>query len=288
MAPRANWKGYLKLGELNCAVALYTAASTSERISFHLVNRKTGNRLNREFVDSDTGKLVERDDQVKGYEISDGRYVELEPEEVAAVVPDADKMLDVGEFVACDEIDDTFLDKPYYLAPSDKPSVEVFALIRDGLEKGKVAAVAQTVLFRRVRTLLIRAHGKGLVATTLNPDYEMRDAKDAFDGIPKLKLEKEMLDLAGHIIETKRGRFDPEKFDDRYEAALAELVKAKIEGRKIRKPKPPKETKPSDLLDALRRSAKGEGKAAKGAGNAGKTKARKPAKRAAAPLKKAG
>jgi DNA end-binding protein Ku len=284
VAPRANWKGYLKLGELSCAVALHTAASTSERISFHLVNRRTGNRLNREFVDSDTGKPVEREDQVKGYEISDGRYIELEPEEVAAVVPDADKMLDVDAFVACDAIDGTFLDKPYYLAPADKPSVEIFALIRDGLEKEKVAAIARTVLFRRVRTLLIRPHGDGLVATTLNPDYEVRSARDAFDGIPKLKLEKEMLDLAGHIIGTKMGRFDPEEFDDRYEAALAELVKAKIEGRKVRKLRAPKETKPSDLLDALRRSAKGDGKAAKGAG---KTAARKPGKRAA-PLRKAG
>jgi DNA end-binding protein Ku len=274
VAPRANWKGYLKLGELNCAVALYTAASTSERISFHLINRKTGNRLNREFVDSDTGKPVEREDQVKGYEVSDGRYVELEPEEVAAAVPEADKMLEVDEFLACEDIDDTFLDKPYYLAPSDRQSVEVFSLIREGLEKGKVAAIARTVLFRRFRTLLIRPHGKGLVATTLNPDYEVRAAKDAFDGIPKLKLEKEMLELAGHIIETKRGRFDPEKFDDRYESALADLVKAKIEGRKIRKPKAPKETKPSDLLDALRRSAKGDGKAAKSAA-AAKTEARK-------------
>jgi DNA end-binding protein Ku len=285
VAPRANWKGYLKLGELNCAVALYTAASTSERISFHLINRKTGNRLNREFVDSDTGKPVEREDQVKGYEISDGRYVELEPEEVAAVVPDADKMLDVGAFVACDTIDDTFLDKPYYLAPADKPSVEVFALIRDGLAKEKVAAIAQTVLFRRVRTLLIRPQGDGLIATTLNPDYEVRSAKDAFDGIGKFKLEKEMLELAGHIIGTKMGHFDPEKFDDRYEAALAELVKAKIEGRTIRKPKAPKETKPSDLLEALRRSAKGDGKTAK---RAGKTATGKPAKRSSSPQRKAG
>lgn len=284
MAPRANWKGYLKLGELNCAVALYTAASTSERISFHLVNRKTGNRLNREFVDSDTGKPVEREDQVKGYEVADGRYVELEPEEIAAAVPEADKMLEVDEFIACDDIDDTFFDRPYYLAPSDKHSVEVFSLMRDGLEKGKVAAIARTVLFRRFRTLLIRPHGEGLVATTLNPDYEVRVAKDAFEDIPKLKLEKEMLELAGHIIETKMGHFDPEKFDDRYEAALADLVKAKIEGRKIRRPKPPKETKPSDLLEALRRSAKGEGKAA----STGKAAARKPAKRTAAPLRKAG
>ena len=282
MAPRANWKGYLKLGELNCAVALYTAASTSERVSFHMMNRKTGNRLNREFVDSDTGKPVEREDQVKGYEVSDGRYVELEADEVASAVPDADKMLEIEEFVACGDVDDTFFDKPYYLAPAEKQSAEVFALIHEGLAKNKVAAIARTVLFRRFRTLLIRPHERGFVANTLSYDYEVRPAAEAFDGIPKIKIEKEMLDLAGHIINTKMGRFDPAKFDDRYEAALAELVKAKIEGRKIRKLRPPKETNPSDLLDALRRSAKGDDKPTKQATG------RKPAKRAAAPIRKAG
>ncbi len=260
MAPRANWKGYLKLGELNCAVGLYTAASTSERISFHMINRRTGNRLNREFVDAETDKPVEREDQVKGYEVSDGRYVELEAEEVASAVPEADKMLEIDEFVGFGDVDDTFFDKPYYLAPADKPSVEVYALIRAGLEKASVAAIARTVLFRRNRTLLIRPHGKGLVATTLNYDYEVRSAKSAFEDVPRLKPEKEMLDLAGHIIRTKMGTFDPSRFDDRYEAALADLVKAKIEGRKLRKPKPPKQTEPSDLLEALRMSAEDGGK----------------------------
>lgn len=280
MAPRANWKGYIKLGELNCAVALYTAASTSDRISFHMLNRKTGNRLNREFVDSDTGKPVEREDQVKGYEVSDGRYVELEPEEVASAVPEADKMLEIEEFVACTDIDDTFFDKPYYLAPSDKQSAEVFALIQESLAKNKVAAVARTVLFRRFRTLLIRPHERGLIANTLVYEYEVRPASEAFGDIAKIKIEKEMLDLAGHIIATKKGQFDPEKFDDRYEAALAEMVRAKIEGRKIRKLKPVKETKPSDLLDALRRSAKGESKPAK-------RTATKQATKRAAPMRKA-
>jgi DNA end-binding protein Ku len=247
-----------------------------------MLNRKTGNRLNREFVDSDTGRLVEREDQVKGYEVSDGCYVELEAEEVAFAVPEADKMLVIEEFVACGDVDDTFFDKPYYLAPSDRQSAEVFALIHEGLAKSKVAAIARTVLFRRFRTLLIRPHDSGFVANTLSYDYEVRPAGEAFDGIAKIKIEKEMLDLAGHIIKTKMGRFDPEKFDDRYEAALAELVKAKIEGRKIRKPRPPKETKPSDLLDALRRSAKGDDKPAKDVAR------RKPAKGAAAPMRKAG
>ena len=284
MAPRANWKGYLKLGELNCAVALYTAASTSERVSFHLVNRRTGNRLNREFVDSETGKLVDRDEQIKGYEVSGGDYVTLEPEEVAAAVPEADRMLDVEDFVPCDQIDDTFFDKPYYLAPIDKHSQEVFGLIREGLKANKVAAIAQTVLFRRVRTLLIRPHDKGLIASTLNYEYEVRPASEAFDDLPKLKLEAEMLELASHIIDTKKGKFDPSKFDDRYDEALAELVKAKIEGRKIRKPKPVKETKPADLLEALRRSAGGGGSRGKPAAKrtAAKTRAK------SQPLRKAG
>ena len=255
MAPRANWKGFLKIGELNCAVSLYTAASTSERIAFHMVNRDTGHRLNREFVDVETGKLVERDDQIKGYEVTDGDYVTLEPEEIAAAVPEADKMLDAQTFIACDDIDDVYFDKPYYLAPSDKASQAVFDLIRDGLLRSKVAAIAETVLFRRARTLLIRPHGKGLVATTLNYDYEVRSADAAFDDLPDLKLKDEMLELASHIIDTKKGKFDPSTFDDRYEEALAELVRAKIEGRKIRKRPEPKQTKASDLLEALRQSA---------------------------------
>jgi DNA end-binding protein Ku len=279
VAPRANWKGFLKVGELNCAVSLYTAVSTSERIAFHLVNRDTGHRLNREFVDIETGKPVEREDQVKGYEITDGDYVTLEPEEIAAAVPHADKMLDAQTFIACDDIDDIYFDRPYYLAPSDKASQEVFDLIRDGLVKAKVAAIAETVLFRRARTVLVRPHGKGLIASTLNYQYEVRPAGEAFDDLPDTELKEEMLELAGHIIDTKMGKFDPSQFDDRYEAALAELVAAKIEGREIRKRPEPKETKPSDLLEALRLSAGGDKPAARKGKSGAKSKtAAKPAR----------
>ena len=260
LAPRANWKGFLKVGELNCAVSLYTAASTSERIAFRLVNRDTGNRLNREFVDIETGKPVDRDEQVKGYEVTEGDYVMLEPDEIAAAVPHADKMLDVQTFIACDDVDDVYFDRPYYLAPTDKGSQPVFDLIRDGLDKAKVAAIAETVLFRRARTVLIRPHGKGLIASTLNYEYEVRSAEEAFEDLPDIEIKDEMLELAGHIIDTKKGKFDPGTFDDRYEEALAELVTAKIEGREIRKRPEPQETKPSDLLDALRLSAGSAGK----------------------------
>lgn len=282
MAPRANWKGFLKVAEVSCPVALYTAASTSERIAFHTVNRATGNRVRRQFVDAETGEPVDRDDQVKGYEVGDGDYVVLEPEEVADAVPDSDKTLSVQAFVGCGDIDDVYFDKPYYLAPASGTGEEAFALIREGMRKKKVAAIAQAVLFRRVRTLLIRPHGEGLIATTLNFDYEVRSAREAFKGVSNRQIEGEMLDLAEHIIETKMGRFDPAAFEDRYEAALADLVKAKLEGRKIRPRKEPKREKVVDLLAALRESA--------GAGGR-KPPAKRAARRKAAPAaprKKAG
>lgn len=257
MAPRANWKGFLKIGELSCPVALYTAASTSDRISFHTINRATGNRIRREFVDAETGRPVERDDQVKGYELSEGEHIVLEPEEIATAIPDSDKVLAVEAFLPCAEIDDVYFDKPYYLTPVGHPSEEAFTLIRDGLAAGKVAAIARTVLFRRMRTLLIRPHGDGLVGTTLNFDYEVRSAEAAFKDIAAVKIEPEMLDLARHIIETKTGEFDPSVFDDRYEAALEDLVKAKIEGRKLPAPPAPTREKIVDLMQALRDSAKG-------------------------------
>ncbi|WGJ07534.1 Ku protein [Brucella intermedia] len=281
VAPRANWKGFIKFGEVSCPVALYTAASTSERISFHTINRKTGNRVKREFIDSETGKPVERDDQVKGYEVDDHRYVVLEPDEVAAAVPESDKTLRIEAFIPCDQIDTAYFDKPYYLAP-DKMGTEAFVLLRDGMMKAKVAAIARTVLFRRMRTVLIRAHGKGLTASTLNFDYEVRSAQKAFEDVPDIKIEGEMLELAEHIINTKAGEYDANKFDDRYEEAVAELVKAKIEGRSLPKKKVPVASKPSDLLQALRESAGVGAKTKRTAANADRAPARRKTAKTAA------
>lgn len=271
MAPRANWKGVLKIAAVSCPVALYTAASTSERIAFHTLNRATGHRVRRRFVDSETGKPVERDDQVKGYDIGGGEHVMLDPAEIASAVPESDKTLAVLHFLACGDIDDVYFDKPYYLAPAEREGEEAYGLIRDAMRAKKVAALARTVLFRRLRTVLIRAHGEGLIATTLNFEYEVRAAADAFASIPDLTIKGEMLELAEHIIKIKSGRFDPGKFDDRYEAALTELVTAKLEGRAIRPRKAPRGEKVIDLMAALRESA----------GFAGKKAASRPARRKA-------
>jgi DNA end-binding protein Ku len=260
-APRASWKGFLTIAELTCPVGLYAAVSSSERIVLHTVNRSTGSRVSRQYVDAATGEPVGAEDQVKGYEVGKDEYVVLESEEIAAAVPESDKRLTVSAFVDRDEIDDVYFDRPYFLAPSDRSGDEAFVLIGEGLRLTNTAAIAQAVLFRRVRSLLIRPLGAGLAATSLHFDYEARSAKEAFADVPEVKIKGEMLELAEHIIKTKQGEFDPSKFEDRYEAALAELVKAKIEGRKIEAPKRPKRTAPSDLMAALRESAALSGKA---------------------------
>lgn len=254
MAGRALWKGFLKFAEISCPVALHSAASTSERVSFNTLSRMTGNRVRREYVDINTWKVVEKEDQIKGYEVDDNRYVLFEPDELSAVVPPSDKTLRIQSYVPFQEIDDLYFDKPYYLLP-DRLGEETFVLIRDAIRESNVGALAQAVLFRRLRTVLIRAHGDGLIATTLNFDYQVRSAKDAFADIPALKIEGEMLDLAKHIIKTKAGVFDPRTFDDRYDAALAELVKAKIEGRAVKVKKQPKVDPSTNLMEALRMSA---------------------------------
>ena len=257
MAPRANWKGFLKIAEVQCPVALYTAASTSDRITFHLLNRGTGHRLRRQYIDSVSGRPVSSEEQVKGYEISRDDYVVLENEEVAAIVPENTKTIAVQAFVKYSDIDRVFFDRPYYLAPSDRAGADAFNVIREAMQSRGVAALAQAVLFRRVRFLLLHGYGAGMIASTLNYNYQVRSAKDAFADVPELKLEDEMLTLAEHIIETKKkGSFDPREFTDRYEAALVELVKAKMEGRTITPAGPRQPDKVVNLMDALRESAR--------------------------------
>lgn len=256
MAPRASWKGRMRLGEIAFGVKLYTAATTSDRVALHMVNRRTGNRLRNEMVDSETGKPVADEDEAMGYEVDSGDYVLLEAGEIAATIPDSDKSLPIESFLSCAEIDTLYFDRPYYLAPADPASLEAFALLREGMERKQVAALARTVLFRRLRTLLILPQGAGFIANTLNFDYQVRSAEKAFADIPKIEIQGEMLDLAEHIIGTKLGDFDPSSFDDRYDAALADLVKAKLEGRPPPRRKEPQREKVVDLMAALRESAK--------------------------------
>lgn len=255
VAPRANWKGFLRLEAASCEVALHTATSTSERIALNTLNRATGNRVRRAFIDSVTGEAVEKDDQIKGYETEKDQYVSFEPEEIAQAGAKSDKTLVIKAFVAESDVDEACFDKPYYLAPVSGRDMELFGVLRDGLARKQCCAIAEAALFRRLRGLLIRPHDSGMIATTLHFDYELRQSQEVFSDIPQLKIQDEMLDLAKHIIASKEGPFDPAQYQDRYEAALADLVKAKLEGRAIASPARRAPPPSVDLLQALRDSA---------------------------------
>jgi DNA end-binding protein Ku len=260
MAPRPNWKGYLKLSLVSCPVALYPATTTSERISFRTLNRATGNRVRRQFVDEETGEPVAAEDQAKGYEIAKGEYITLEDDELKAVQIESNHTIDIERFVPGADIDKLYLDTPYYLAPTDRVGEEAFAVIREAMRAEKVVGLARAVLFRRERVLKLEPRGRGIVATSLHFANEVNAADGYFAEIPDLDLSKEMLELAKHIIHKMSGKFAPDQFEDRYENALIELIRSKQKGLPV-KPQPThRQTNVINLMDALRRSVENETK----------------------------
>lgn len=254
MAPRAQWKGYLKLSLVSCPVALFSAASTSERISFHLINRATGNRLKQQYVDSVTGDLVETEDRIRGYEIGKGHYIPLEPEEIKGVQIESTHTIDIDQFVPLSEIDPVYLESRYYLAPDDKVAEEPFSVIREAMRKRDMAGLARVVLYGRERILMLQPRDKGIMGTTLRYAYEVRNSGAYFDEIPTVDLPKEMIELASHIIDMKKGHFDPSRFEDRYQDALVELIKAKQAGQPAPAPVEHPRSNVVNLMEALRRS----------------------------------
>jgi DNA end-binding protein Ku len=276
MAPRANWKGYLRLSLVSCPIALYPASSLSEKVSFNRINRKTGNRLKQQNVDAETGEVVSRDDTVRGYEVAKGQYMIVEDVEIEGIQIESTRTIDIDRFVPKSEIDERYIDSPYYIAPDGTVGQEAFAVIRDTIAELNMVALGRVVLSRREHVIALEPKGRGLVGTTLRYPHEVRDDKPYFEDIPELKLPKEMLDLAAHIVETKSGHFDPSQFEDRYENALIDLLKKKQAGEKI---EPAREFAPPrvvNLMEALRASVDAEKKAP-----APSTRARRPAKKKA-------
>ena len=224
MAPRPNWKGYLKLSLVSCSVALYSATTTSERIRFNILNKKTGNRVRNLVIDSETEEPVEQEDRVKGYQFEKGQYVQVEDDELDEVALESTHTIDIESFVPREEVDEIYLDESYYIVPTDKVAYEAFAVIRDAMEKEDLVGLARVVLYRRERILMLQPRGKGLMATALRYNSEVRAEDSYFDEIPSVKVPADMLDLATHILKSKKAKFDPDKFEDRYESALSALI----------------------------------------------------------------
>jgi DNA end-binding protein Ku len=259
MAPRANWKGYLKLSLVSCAIALYPATSETTRVRFNTINRKTGNRVKRQFIDPETKDVVDTDDQVKGYAVGKDNFITVEDEELDAIKIESTRTIDIDSFVPRREIDPAYIDAPYYIAPEDKVSQEAFAVIRDAMRDKEVVGIGRVVLARRERPMILEPYDKGIRAFTLRYASEARDAAAYFEDIPDIKLPTEMKELAEVIIDRKTGHFDPAKFEDRYETAVIDLLKSKEAGLPPPAEKP--ETRPHNvinIMDALRRSIEAE------------------------------
>jgi DNA end-binding protein Ku len=266
MAPRPYWKGYLKLSLVSCPVAVYTATTSSERVSFRQINKQTGNRLRQQLIDEVTREVVDAADKGRGYEVDKNVYIQVDDDELEALEIESSHTIDIDSFVPQTQIDERYLDNSYYIAPNDQVGREAFAVIREAMRVKDMVALGRIVLAKRERVIALRPWDKGLLGTTLRYPYEVRPAAEYFDEIPDMKIPREMLQLAEHILENKTGDFDPTTFVDHYEEAVVDLLKHKQAGVAVPKQKAAAPaSNVVNLMDALKRSIAAEKGSAKSA-----------------------
>ena len=255
MAPRANWKGFLRLSLVTCPVALYPATSDSEKVSFNQINRKTGHRIKYAKVDADTGEEVAADDIMKGYKIDTDTYIEVSKDELDDIALESTHTIEIDEFVPKADIDNRYLIRPYYLVPDGKVGHDAFAVIRETIRSMNKVAIGRVVLTNREHIIALEPLDKGLMGTLLRYPYEVRSEKEYFEDIQDVKITKDMLDLAKHIVEQKSGSFEPDAFEDHYESALIDLINKKRAGVTLTAKAAPKSSgNVINLMDALKRS----------------------------------
>ncbi|RJF76078.1 Ku protein [Rhodopseudomonas palustris] len=254
MAPRANWKGFLRLSLVTCPVALFPATSDAEKISFNQINRSTGHRIKYLKVDAETGEEVSSDDIMKGYKVDSDTYIEITRDELDAIALESTRTIEIDQFVPKSEIDELYLVRPYYIVPDGKVGHDAYAVIRETIRSMDRVALARVVLTNREHVIALEARDNGLMGMLLRYPYEVRDAADYFDDIQDVKITKDMLDLAKHIVEQKSGHFEPDKFEDHYETALTELINKKVAGQPIAAKARPRGDNVVDLMEALRKS----------------------------------
>lgn len=260
MAPRASWKGHIRLSLVSCAVKMFPATSTSERISFNQLHKDTHNRINMKPVDPELG-LVERSDLVRGYEYEDKQYIIIEDSDLEAVRIESNHTLNIEAFVDESEVDVIYQDAPYYLAPDGAMAEETFVVLREAMRKSGKVAIARLVLSSRERVVTIGARENGMFVTTLRNPNEVRGTSEYFGNIPVGNPDPEMLDLAQRLIEQKVTHFDPKAYEDRYEVALMSMIKEKLKGHKPIIAAAPERGNVINLMDALKASL-GEAKPA--------------------------
>jgi DNA end-binding protein Ku len=258
MAPRANWKGFLRLSLVTCPVALYPATSDTEKVSFNQINRKTGHRIKYAKVDADTGEEVASEDIMKGYKVDTDTYIEVSKDELDDIALESTHTIEIDEFVPRTDIDSRYLIRPYYLVPDGKVGHDAFAVIRETIRSMDKVAIGRVVLTNREHIIALEPLDKGLMGTLLRYPYEVRGEKEYFEDIQDVKVTRDMLDLAKHIVETKSASFEPDKFEDHYESALIDLINKKRSGVSTAKATPKSGGNVINLMDALKRSLAGE------------------------------
>src|SRR5246127_2372715 len=259
MAPRANWKGFLRLSLVTCPVALYPATSDTEKVSFNQINRKTGHRIKYSRVDADTGEEVASEDIIKGYKVDTDTYIEVTKDELDEIALESTHTIEIDEFVPKADIDNRYLIRPYYLVPDGKVGHDAYAVIRETIRSMDKVAIGRVVLTNREHIIALEPLDKGLMGTLLRYPYEVRSEKEYFDDVQDVKVTKDMLDLTKHIVERKSGSFEPEKFEDHYESALIDLINRKRNGLPAAAKAAPKSGgNVINLMDALKRSLAGE------------------------------
>jgi DNA end-binding protein Ku len=256
-------------------VALFPATSESEKVSFNQINKNTGHRIKYAKVDAETGEEVANDDIIKGYKVDTDTYVTVDKDELDNIALESTRTIDIDEFVPKADIDELYLVRPYYIVPEGKVGHDAFAVIRETIRSMDKVAIARVVLTNREHIIALEARGKGLVGMLLRYPYEIRDENEYFGDIEDVKVTEDMLDLAKHIVESKSADFEPEKFEDRYENALIELLNQKRKGEPVRTAVKQRDTgNVVNLMDALRKSLQDAGKGAP------QSKARRPKKAA--------
>jgi len=263
MAPRAFWKGYLKLSLVTCPVAMSPAISQEDKVRFRTLNGKTGNPVVSRYVDAVTGKAVSEDDEVKGYPRGEHDYVMLEDDEIEAVALESTRTIDIETFVPRESIEWIWYDSPHYLVPNDTVGEEAFSVIREAMASTGTVGISRLVLYRRERAVMLEPRGKGIVLWTLRYGDEVRSEEEYFTGLKQAKPDSKAMALVKTLIEERMRDWDPKMADDPVQDRLLDIIAAKKKGRKrpakARTP-PPTAGNVVNIMDALRRSIKAEGK----------------------------
>jgi len=290
---RPLWRGYLKLSLVSCPIAIYNALTESEDIHLNFLNPETGNRIRYQVIDAETEELVERSDLVRGYQFQKDRYVTLTEDELDELKIESSEVMKVEEFVPLTDIAPMYFERGYYIVPDGEAGADAYAVIREAMAKSGMFAITRAVIARKERVIALKPSGRGIIGHALREASDIRPEKEFFGGIGAEKPDKDALAIAMQLVEQKTSAFEPEKFEDRYEARLRQLIDAKLEGVEL-EPEEIEEAAPkvTSLMDALKRSL-AEGKGKRGPSNDNETERKAatvhklPAKKKAAAKRKA-